>query len=102
VLLIAPFAPFIYEELWEKLGQTGSVHVQTYPQHDPALAADEVIVYPVCINGKKRAEAPFDVNTGAAEIQKIVLQMEAVRKWLDGQTVKKVIIVPGRMINIVV
>ncbi len=102
VLLIAPFAPFISEELWEKLGHTQSVHLASYPEFDSALAAEDVILYPVCINGKKRTEATFDVGTDEKAMQEEVLGMESVQKWLEGRQVRKIIIVPGRMINIVV
>lgn len=102
VLLIAPFAPFISEELWEKFGHTTSVHLVEYPEFDPSLAAEDVIVYPVCINGKKRTEISFDTHADQSVMESTVLGMENVQKWLDGQKVKKIIIVPGRMINIVV
>jgi leucyl-tRNA synthetase len=102
VLLIAPFAPFISEELWEQLGHQTSVHLAAYPEFDPALIVEDVITYPVCVNGKKRTEASFDLNATQKEMETTVLSMESVQKWLEGQTVKKVVIVPGRMINIVI
>ncbi|HLF64633.1 MAG TPA: class I tRNA ligase family protein [Saprospiraceae bacterium] len=102
VLLIAPFAPFISEELWEEFGHPSSVHLEFYPEYDASLAAEDVILYPVCINGKKRAEASFDVNADHKHMESEVLKMDTMQKWLDGQTIKKIVIVPGRMINIVI
>jgi leucyl-tRNA synthetase len=102
VLLISPFAPFVSEEIWQQLGHETSVHLGSYPESDPKLAADDEVIYPICVNGKKRSEAAFDKNTSPADIEKAVLAMDSVLKWLEGQTIRKVIIVPDRMINIVV
>lgn len=102
VVLLAPFAPFITEEIWEKLGYSTSVHTESYPDFDSALLKKDSIVYPVCINGKKRGEATFDADAAREEIEQSVLEMDVVQKWVDGKPVKKVIIVPRRMINIVV
>ncbi len=102
VLLIAPFAPFISEEIWELLGHQTSVHLAEYPEFNPHFLVEDVIVYPVCINGKKRTEASFDLNASQKDMESTVLGMESVQKWLEGQSIKKVVIVPGRMINIVI
>lgn len=102
VRLIAPFAPFVSEELWEKLGNATSVHLQSYPDADPALAAGDVVLYPISINGKKRAEISVAKDTDVSVIEAEALKLEAVRKWTEGQTIRKVIVVPGRMVNIVI
>ncbi|MDX1479307.1 MAG: class I tRNA ligase family protein [Saprospiraceae bacterium] len=102
VRLIAPFAPFISEALWEQLGGSGSVHLTDYPKFDASLLIESTITYPVCINGKKRTEADFTADASPADIEQVVLALEAVQKWIDGKTVRKVIVVPKRMINIVV
>jgi leucyl-tRNA synthetase len=103
VILIAPFAPFMAEELWNRLGNNFSIFLNNfYPLHDEAKLYSDTIEYPICINGKKRAaielSATIDQETAKAE----VLALEEVKKWLDGKEVQKIIIVPKKMINIVV
>ncbi|MEL6987940.1 MAG: class I tRNA ligase family protein, partial [Bacteroidota bacterium] len=104
-ILLAPFAPHVTEELWDKLNPNKaekSVHLLSYPEHNEAFLVESSATYPVCINGKRRAEASFDVNTPKDEIEKQVMEMEVVQNWIEGKTVRKVIIVPKKMINIVV
>ena len=100
--LLAPFAPFIAEEIWQKLGEGGSVHHSTYPVAEENYLVEDNVIYPVCINGKKREEIEIDVNESQQNIEKAVLQLESIQKWLDGKSPKKIIIVQGRMINIVI
>lgn len=100
--LIAPFAPFISEELWEKLGHTSSVHHSAYPVHDESHLLSEEVIYPICINGKKRGELNFATNASQEELQNIAKENEQVKKWLEGKEIKKVVVVPGRMINFVI
>ncbi len=102
VVLLAPFAPFITEELWHLLGHTGSVHQATYPQFDEQYLKEDAIEYPISINGKKRATAYFGVDVAKEEIEKQALELEAIQKWLEGVSVKKIIVIPNRMVNIVV
>jgi len=102
VRLTAPFAPFISEELWTQLGHTNSVHKADYPHYDESLLAEDTITYPICINGKKRTEASFSQGMSDDEIRESVLAMDTVQKWIDGKAVRKVIIVPGRMVNVVI
>ncbi len=102
VQLMAPFAPFVTEELWKKLGQNGSIHKSSYPKVEDKYLVESTIEYPISINGKKRATATFGVETSKAEIEKAVLEMEIVQKWVDGKPIKRLIVVPGRMVNVVV
>ncbi len=102
VALIAPFAPFISEELWETLGEQGSVHQATYPEFNASHTKEDEITYPVCFNGKKRLEATFAADTSRDDIMKDVMTLNGIDKYLEGKTPKKIIVVPGRMINIVV
>ncbi len=102
VVLLAPFAPFITEELWHLLGHTGSVHQATYPQFDEQYLKEDAVEYPISINGKKRATAYFGIDIAKEEIEKQALELEAIQKWLEGVSVKKIIVVPNRMVNIVV
>ncbi len=102
VVLIAPFAPHLAEELWQRLDHQPSVHTQSYPVFDEKYLKEDVIEYPVSINGKTRAKAPFPVEASKEELEKQALALESIQKWTDGKTVRKVIVVPNRMINIVV
>ena len=100
--LLAPFAPFIAEEIWSKLGEKNSVHHSNYPVADEKYLIEDSVVYPICINGKKREEIEIDVNESQQNIEKAVLNLDSIQKWLEGKSPKKVIIVQGRMINIVI
>ncbi len=103
VRLLAPFAPHLSEELWKQLGQEGSIHQRaTYPKVDERYLVEDRIEYPVSINGKKRATAEFAADATKEELESAALQLEAIQKWIEGKTVRRVIVVPKRMINIVV
>lgn len=102
VLLMAPFAPFISEELWHRLGENGSVHQASYPEHDEQHLVEDTVTYPIAINGKTRAKADFPADADKTDIEKKALALEDLQKWLDGKTVRKVIVVPKRMVNIVI
>lgn len=101
VILIAPFAPHLAEELWEQLGHQGSVLEADYPQHKEEYLKEDSFEYPVCVNGKKRAMATFAADTSKDELEKAALEVEGIDKWIEGKTVRKIIVVPKRMINIV-
>lgn len=100
--LLAPFAPFITEELYELLGSKQSVHQSLYPVFEEKYLKEDTVEYPVCINGKKRDLIKISVDTEQDEIEKMVLALDSVQKWMDGKPAKKIILVPNRMINIVV
>lgn len=102
VRLLAPFAPFITEELYQRMGAEGSVHHSTFPTFEEKYLQAEEQVYPVCINGKKRDELAIQSGMPNADIEAAALALETVQKWIDGKTVKRVIVVPGRMVNVVV
>ncbi len=102
VLLIAPFAPFVSEELWSLMGHETSVHLGTYPVHNEKFLIEETVSYPVCINGKKRGLEELDKGMSRSDMEAYVLQLDYVQKWIAGKKVRKVIVVPDRMINVVV
>ncbi len=102
VRLIAPFAPFISEELWSRLGNQSSVHLSSFPRHDESYLVENTITYPICINGKKRTVKEFAADMNQDEIEKMVRDMEELEKWLNGKSIRKVIVVPKRMVNLVV
>src|SRR5690606_12414214 len=102
VQIMAPFAPFITEELWQLLGHQGSVHTSTWPKYDEKWLTSDTVLYPVCVNGKKRSEIELATDADQASIEARVLELPEIIKWLDGNPPKKVIIVPKKMVNVVV
>lgn len=102
VVLVAPFAPFIAEELWEILGHNTSVLDASYPTHNEAFLVENEVLYPISINGKKRGEYTFAADASPSDIEKVVRAMEVIAKWSEGKDIKKVIVVPGRMVNVVI
>ncbi|MBN1220971.1 MAG: leucine--tRNA ligase [Anaerolineae bacterium] len=101
VLLMAPSFPHIAEELWQRIGQPYSVHQQSWPTWDEALAREDVIEIAVQVNGKVRdkIEIPVDIEAGEAKAQ--ARAAEGVRRYVEGKKVVKEIYVPGRLVNIV-
>jgi leucyl-tRNA synthetase len=103
VVLLAPFAPHLSEELWHQLGNEGSIHQNgQYPIHNDDYLVEDEINYPVSINGKMRTTVKFPATATKEQLEKAALELEAIQKWLEGQSVKKVVVVPGRMINVVI
>lgn len=99
--LIAPFAPHMSEEFWHMLGNEGSVTDSEWPAYDESALVEDTVKYPVSFNGKMRymVEAPADASR--EEVEKLALGDAAAAKWLDGRTPKKVIVVPGKIVNVV-
>ncbi|MCO6479646.1 MAG: leucine--tRNA ligase [Phaeodactylibacter sp.] len=103
VVLIAPFAPHIAEDLWHRLGNEGSVHRDAaYPAFDPQYLVEDSVKYPIAINGKTRATVDFPADASKEDLEKAARELDVVKKYIDGKSIRKVIVVPKRMINIVV
>jgi len=100
-VLVAPFAPHIAEELWEKLGHTDSVCYAKYPVHEEKYLVEDSKTYPISFNGKKRYTLDLDLSLSKDEIEQIVMNDERTQKQLQGRVPNKVIIVPGKIVNIV-
>ena len=101
-VLLAPFAPHIAEELWETLGHTTSVCTASYPAYDEKHLAQSAFEYPVSVNGKLRFKKEYATSMTPAQIQADVVTQPEAQKWLEGKAPKKVIVVPGKIINIVI
>lgn len=101
-ITICPFAPHMAEELWHRLGHSGSVVTAAFPAYDERYVTDSTKKYPVAINGKTRVEMEFPVDAEQNAVQEQVLANDAVIKWMEGKPVKKFIYVKGKMINVVV
>ncbi|HEY2234727.1 MAG TPA: class I tRNA ligase family protein, partial [Candidatus Angelobacter sp.] len=102
VLLLAPFAPYLAAELWEVLGETDNLLRYPWPAYDPALAKEEEITYAVQVNGKLRSHIVFPADTPEDSVRERVLADEKVRAATDGKQVAKVIVVAGKLVNVVV
>ncbi|NOD65159.1 MULTISPECIES: leucine--tRNA ligase [unclassified Ruegeria] len=100
--LMSPMTPHLSEELWQLLGGEGLVATATWPVADEAMLIDDTVTLPIQINGKRRAEISVSKDLAKDEVEKIALSTEAVQKALDGNAPKKVIVVPGRIVNVVV
>ena len=102
LIIVAPFAPFITEELWHATGETKSIHIATWPKFNPEYLVENTFVYPVSINGKVRTTVELPIEMQKDEIEKYVLALESILKWTEGKTPKKVIVVPGKIVNVVI
>ena len=102
LILLAPMAPHISEELWHQLNQKGSVHNQKWPKCDSKLIKEKTITLIIQVNGKVRDKIEVEVDIPEEEAKKLAFSREKVQKWIGGKEVKKVIFVPGKLINIVV
>ncbi|MEI6713364.1 MAG: leucine--tRNA ligase [Verrucomicrobiota bacterium] len=100
--LLNPFAPHITEELWEQLGFEGIIADQTWPTYDPAALIEDELELVVQINGKLRDKLTVNRNATTAEIEAAALASPRAVEWTAGKTIRKVIVVPGKLVNIVV
>ncbi|MFN0023557.1 MAG: class I tRNA ligase family protein, partial [Parvularculaceae bacterium] len=101
VRLIAPFTPHLAEECWEILGGTGLVCNAPWPAADPSLLVRDEVVLPVQVNGKRRAEITVAVSLDAPSIEALALAEPEVTRYTQGLTIRKIVVVPGRIVNIV-
>ncbi len=102
VVLVSPYAPHITEELWELLGHKTSISFAQFPSFNEEYLKESSVNYPISINGKVRANRIFDIETSKEDIEKAVLADADVIKWLEGKAPKKVIVVVGKIVNLVV
>ena len=102
LVLLAPYAPHISEELWALMGNHGLVIDAAFPIFDERYVTETSKEYPVSINGKVRANINIALDITEAEVHEIVLGNELVQKWIDGKPIKKLIFVKGKMINVVI
>ena len=100
--LVAPFTPHLAEEGWTRLGEAGMILDAPWPVHDPALAADDEVTLPIQVNGRRRGEIRVARGLEPAEVEAIVMADADVRARLEGQTVRKIVVVKDRIVNLVV
>ncbi|AXE17570.1 leucine--tRNA ligase [Runella rosea] len=102
LILLAPYAPHITEELWVALGnEAGTISSASFPVFNPKYLEESAFEYPIQINGKVRANIPFPIDMSKEDIEQGVLANETVQKWLEGKEPKKVVVVPKRIVNVV-
>jgi leucyl-tRNA synthetase len=102
LLLLAPYAPHLTEELWHHRGYEGSVHQQAWPTWDPALAAEETIEVVVQLNGKVRDKLTVPADSDGKALEQAALTSSRVQELIGGKPVRRVIVVPGKLVNILV
>lgn len=102
VKLLSPYAPHLAEELWQKLGGVNTIAFEPWPKYDEKYCKDSENTIVVMVNGKLRDKFTASVNTSREELQEIALSTQGAKKFLEGKTIAKVIIVPGKLVNIVI
>jgi len=102
VIMIGAYAPHLGEELWEKLGNPPTVSACAWPRYDETLTRVDELTVMVQVNGKIRDKFSAAAGTASKELEKTALALPAVKKWLEGNTVDRVIVVPDKIVNIVV
>jgi len=102
VILLAPYAPHVSEELWQQLGNTGSILDASFPKFEEKYVIESSKEYPVSINGRVRTNINIALDAAQPEVEEIVLGNEVVQKWMEGKPHKKIIYVRGRMVNVVI
>jgi leucyl-tRNA synthetase len=102
LLLLGPFVPHVAEELWETMGGEPSILAQKWPEADSRAAAEEELDIPVQVNGKLRGRLTVPVGTAREQLEKLALAEENVKRHTEGKQVKKVVVVPGKLVNVVV
>ncbi len=101
VIALSPFAPHLTEELWSLLGHPDTILNASFPKFEEQYLIESSFSYPISINGKVRAQMEFALDVPKEEIEKTVLASEIVQKWTEGKPPKKVIVVPGKIVNVV-
>ena len=101
VILLSPFAPHMAEELWERLGHDQSVTCASFPEYNESLTVEDSVTYPISFNGKTRFMVDMPKSASPAEVEAQIRAMEQTAKYVGEQNIVKVIVVPGRIVNIV-
>ena len=101
LILLAPFAPHLADDLWEQLGGAGSIHQQQWPQLDPNALVRDTITIVLQVKGKVRGNLEVPADTDKAELEQLALASDVAKKWLEGNAPRRVIVVPGKLVNLV-
>ena len=102
LILLTPYAPHVSEELWDNLGNEGSILDASFPTFDPKYLIESTKEYPISVNGKMRTTINISLDATEDDVRKTVLENEVMKKWIEDKPIKKLIYVKGKMINIVI
>ena len=102
MILLSPFAPHITEELWHQLGNEKSIHNQKWPRYNKKLIKEVKITLIIQVNGRVRDKIEVEASLSEEKAKKLTLEREKVKRWIEGKGIKKIIFVPGKLINIVI
>ncbi len=102
VLMLAPFAPYLAHELWEMLGETSDLLRAPWPKYDPALAREEQIEIAIQVNGKVRSRITIAADATEDQVRELALADEKIKSAIAGKEIIKVLVVSGRLVNVVV
>ncbi|MGL5580238.1 MAG: class I tRNA ligase family protein, partial [Cetobacterium sp.] len=102
VIMLSPFTPHFCDELWQEMGNKGMLFLESWPTHKEELTVADEISIAVQVNGKLRGTLEVERTVSKDELEKKALEIENVKKFIEGQTVVKIIVVPGKIVNIVV
>ena len=102
ILLLAPYVPHLSEELWERAGHSPSVCTQKWPAYDPALTVDDLVTVVVSVNGKVRSKLEVSKDISKDDLLSLAVSDERIKTYLDGHELKKSIVVPGKLVNLVI
>jgi leucyl-tRNA synthetase len=102
LILLAPLAPHITEELWQKLGNKKSIFLEKWPEYDSRLIKEETVTLVIQVNGKVRDKIEVEADVSEEKAKELAISRKKVKNWIEGKEIKKVIFVPGKLINIVV
>ncbi|MBI4101488.1 MAG: leucine--tRNA ligase [Candidatus Nealsonbacteria bacterium] len=100
--LLAPFAPYISEELWSKIGNKDSIHNQKWPEYQEKLIQEEKTTIIIQVNGRVRDKVEVKIGLSEEEVKELTISRENVKKWITGKEIKKIVFVPDKLINIVI
>ncbi len=100
--VLSPFAPHLAEEIWEMLGHKTTLAYEPFPEADGQYLIEDTVVYAVSFNGKRRFEIEVPADHDTKEVEQMVLKHESSQKWLEGKAPKKIIVVPGKIVNVVI
>lgn len=100
--LLAPFAPHMTEELWQRLGNKTSIHIAPWPKYKPELAVEKSVTIAVQVNGKVRGTFEIDAEIAEDEVKKTATSLPEIKKWTDGKEIKKIIVIKGKLVSIVI
>jgi leucyl-tRNA synthetase len=99
---MSPIVPHFSEELWHRMGHAESVFTAGWPEADESVAKEDELELPIQVNGKVRGHVTVPTETSREDLEKVAMECADIQKYLEGKTVRKVIVIPGKLVNIAV